>query len=385
MRRSRLLLPALFLALAFAVCAAAHRASASSPWRVGVLTAARLMLEPRSGHTATLLPNGKVLIAGGMRRNQDFYKSAELYDPSTGKFQPAGEMNERRVGHVAVLLHSGKVLIAGGWIGHGSTDSAELYDPSTGKFTAIPARMTSRRGGATATLLADGDVLIAGGTDQGGAGGINTADVFHEASMTFHSVGPMHAARISHTATLLRDGRVLIVGGRGDQVNAGAEIYDPKTARFTETGSLLIARYKHAAGLLGDGRVLVAGGSDERDWSGTLNSAEIYDPQTGKFTIASPLHDSRFKLPPSVPLPSGQLLIAGGSKEVEVYDPASGKFSVADGQMNDARHFMSATRLNDGSVLLAGGYPDNDRATAQAWIFRPWASPLTPGPREMGP
>jgi hypothetical protein len=82
------------------------------------------MLEPRSGHTATLLPDGKVLIVGGMRRNQDFYRSAELYDPATGKFQPAGDMAIARVGHAAVLLHSGRVLIMGGWIGHGATDSA---------------------------------------------------------------------------------------------------------------------------------------------------------------------------------------------------------------------------------------------------------------------
>jgi hypothetical protein len=110
------------------------------------------MLEPRSGQTATLLPDGKVLIAGGMRRNQDFYKSAELYDPATGKFQPTGEMSERRVGHIAVLLRSGKVLVAGGWVGRGATDSAELYDPATGKFTAI-ANLTARRGEPRATML----------------------------------------------------------------------------------------------------------------------------------------------------------------------------------------------------------------------------------------
>ena len=84
----------------------------------GSITPATPLLEPRSGHSATLLPNGKVLIAGGMRRNQDFYRSAELYDPATGKFQPTGQMNIARVGHVAVLLRTGKVLVAGGWLGH---------------------------------------------------------------------------------------------------------------------------------------------------------------------------------------------------------------------------------------------------------------------------
>src|SRR5215471_15565944 len=109
----------------------------SHPAAPGRVTPGSAMLQPRSGHTATLLPDGKVLIAGGMRRNQYFYKSAELYDPATGKFTAAGEMNVARVGQIAVLLRSGKVLIAGGWVGSGGTDSAELYDPATGRFSAI--------------------------------------------------------------------------------------------------------------------------------------------------------------------------------------------------------------------------------------------------------
>jgi len=306
-----------------------------------------------------------------MRRNQDFYRSAELYDPATGKFQPAGEMNIARVGHAAVLLRSGKVLIAGGWIGHGCTDSAEFYDPASGKFTVI-AKMTTRRGGPSATLLVNGDVLLAGGADHDTPGGIASAEVFRAATLTFEPVGSMHYGRISHTATLLNDGRVLIAGGRGDNVTATAELYDPKTKQFIQTGSLLTARYKHTAGLLPDGRVLIAGGSDERDWSGSLNSAEIYDPRTGKFTATSPLNDSRFKLPDeAVQLTSGQLLIAGGSKQVEIYNPTTGKFLLASGQLSDRWHFMTETRLKDGRVLLTGGYPNNDRATNEAWIYKP--------------
>jgi hypothetical protein len=369
MNRSRLLL-VVCLTITFATGLLAFRVSSPKATRVGTVAPAASMLEPRSGHSATLLPDGKVLIVGGMRRNQDFYKSAELFDPATGKFKQTGEMNERRVGHIAVLLRSGKVLVAGGWVGIGGTDSAELYDPATGKFTVI-AKMTTRRGRPSATLLNNGDVLIAGGEEEDNKS-LASAEIFRVKTLSFQRTGSMHQARISHTATLLKDGRVLIAGGYGDRVEADAELYDPKTGTFAQTASLVVARCKHTAGLLPDGRVLIAGGSDSRGWNGNLSSAEIYDPLTGKFAPASPLNDSRFKLPDeAVQLASGNLLIAGGSKEVEVFDPAQGKFLVAAGEMNDARHFMSETRLKDGSVLLAGGYPNNDQATAQAWIYRP--------------
>jgi hypothetical protein len=376
MNRFRLFL-VVSITIIFVLAAAAFRApspgsriSAATP--AGSLAPAAPMLEPRSGHTATLLPDGKVLIAGGMRRNQDFYKSSELYDPAAGEFQPTGEMSLGRVGHSAVLLRSGKVLIAGGWIGHGTTDSAELYDPATGKFTVI-SKMTTRRAHPTATLLANGNVLIAGGDDHDGRdAAIASAEIFNAETLRFQPTGSLHRARQGQTATLLKDGRVLMAGGSGGGLIATAELYDPKTGTFSETGGLITPRYKHTAGLLPDGRVLVAGGSDGRDWYGNLNSTETYDPRSGKFSAAVPLDDRRFKLPDeAVQLLSGKLLVAGGSKEAEVFDPVTGRFTVVSGQMNDKWHYMSETRLRDGRVLLAGGYPNSDQATALTWIYRP--------------
>jgi len=353
------------------VCLAVWAADSAPMPTAGTVRSAGPMLEPRSGHTATLLPNGKVLIAGGMRRNQDFYRSAELYDPSTGKFERTGDMNVARVGHVAVLLRSGQVLIAGGWIGGGATGSAELYDPSTGKFRLI-GKMTAPRGNPSATLLENGDVLIAGGGDSFGPDGVASAELFHADTLKFEALAPMHYARVEHTASLLQDGRVLIAGGRGDRVNASAELYDPNTKKFVPTGNLRVARYKHTAGLLPDGHVLIAGGSDARDWNGTLSSAEIYDPLTGRFTAAPSLNESRFKLPGvAAPVGQGELLVAGGSKQVEVYDSRAGKFVLASGQLSGPWHFMTETPLKDGRVLLAGGYANNDQATAETWIYRP--------------
>jgi Kelch motif len=186
--------------------------------------------------------------------------------------------------------------------------------------------MTTRRARASATLLGDGSVLIAGGDDHDGAdGAIAPAEIFNSQTLRFQPTGSLHCARSGQTATLLKHGTVLMAGGGGGAgLIASGELYDPRTGTFSETGNLLTPRHKHTAGLLPDGRVLIAGGSDERDWNGNLNSAEIYDPRTGKFFPTASLNDSRFKLPDeAVQLPSRRLLVAGGSKSVEVFDPLS--------------------------------------------------------------
>src|ERR1700735_5157410 len=178
-----------------------HNNVSASGSQAGSVRRGAPMLDPRSGHTATLLQDGRVLIAGGMRRTQDFYRSAELYDPATGKFRATGSMSLGRVGPAAALLQSGKVLIAGGYIGHDCTDLAELYDPATGKFEVV-GRMTVVRGRPSATLLNNGDVLITGGSDRDSPGGVASAEIFRSADLQFEAVGSMHSGRISHTFTL---------------------------------------------------------------------------------------------------------------------------------------------------------------------------------------
>jgi hypothetical protein len=356
-----------------AACCHEDDAGGSATASFGTLHAVSPMLEPRSGHSATLLPNGIVLIAGGMRRNQDFYSSAELYDPATGKFTETGSMAVATVGNAAVLLKSGKVLVVGGWVRGSTTDLAEIYDPATGTF-GDAGHMTVKRARPEVSLLTNGDVLITGGEDHDSPGGMATAELYLAANGRFEAIAPMHYGRIAHTATVLNDGRVLIAGGAGekDGIIATAEVYDPSTRTFSVSGKLLTPRVKQCAGLLPDGRVLLAGGSNAFGWNGQLASAEIFDPKTGAFSAAASLSDARFKLPDeAAALPGGRLLFAGGSKTLEVYDPASGKFLVVNDQLPDARHYMSETRLADGSVLLAGGYPNNDQATGAAWVYRP--------------
>ena len=327
------------------------------------------MTAPRSGHTATLLPNGQVLIAGGMERNGVFFQSAELYDPTAGRFTVANRnMSTPRVGHTATLLPSGKVLIAGGWGSEGVLASAELYDPNTGVFTPT-GKMSVARGDFTATLLSNGKVLVAGG-ENGRA--LSSAEIYDPANEQFTRTGNMIAARTMHTAVLVSGGKVLVAGGGEYQHPlATAELYNPASGTFTITGNMTVPRYKQAAVLLTDGNVLVVGGSDGRDWQGRYANAEIYNPAKGVFSAISNMNTARFKLPGAVALlKNGRVLIAGGDEQVELYDPASRTFSVATGRMDAARFYSTATLLTDGRVLVAGGYDNHSVASAKAWVYK---------------
>ena len=340
--------------------AAATDASAISP--------TSNMTAPRSGHTATLLPNGQVLIAGGMERNGIFLRSAELYDPITGRFTAASrDMSTQRVGHSATLLPNGKVFIAGGWGNEGVLASAELYDPNTGVFTAT-GKMSVARGDFTATLLSNGKVLVAGG-ESGRV--LSSAETYDPATGRFARTGNMNAGRTMHTAVLLPDGNVLIAGGGEYQHPlATAEVYNPTSGTFSITGNMTVPRYKQAALLLTDGDVLVVGGSDGRDWQGQYSNAEIYHPTQGAFLAIGNMNTARFKLPNAVSLlKNGKVLIAGGDTQVEIYNPASRTFSIATGRMDGARFYSTATLLTDGRVLVADGYDNRSVASAKAWTY----------------
>lgn len=197
---------------------------------------------PRSGHTATLLNNGQVLVAGGMEHNGVFFNSAEIYNSSTGKFTLTKQnMATERVGHTATLLPNGKVLIIGGWDNKGVLTSAELYDPDAGTFT-LTGSMSVGRGDFTATLLPNGKVLIAGGENDRA---LSSAEIYDPATGKFKPTGNMNARRTMHAAALLPDGKVLIAGGGEYQRPlSSAELYDPTKETFTATGNMSFRRYK---------------------------------------------------------------------------------------------------------------------------------------------
>jgi N-acetylneuraminic acid mutarotase len=339
----------------------------------GSVNSVRSMTTQRAAHTATLLPDSKVLVAGGFTGGENSLASAEVFDPVTNTFASAGNMNAARAGHTATPLPNGKVLIAGGYNGS-YLASAEVFDPATRKFTPT-SRMVTARSGHVAMLLRNGKVLLAGGTSVGWTF-LADAELYDPATNTFTATGSMETARESHTATLLANGKVLVIGGhRGRRpsvtIHSSAEIYDPAAGTFTAAGNMTRVRHKHEATLLTDGRILIAGGSDERDGRGAYTSAEIYNPTTGAFTATGNMNAARYKLQgTSALLTDGKVLIAGGANRAEVFDPATNTFSYASGSLGTTRLFATATRLQNGQVLITGGYDDNNAVSSNAWIYR---------------
>ena len=324
-------------------------------------------LEPRVSHTATLLPNGKVLIAGGGPCEWDDFwgeicggsplSSAELFDPATETFSATGSMSIGRSDHTATLLKNGTVLITGGVnSGNRSDATAEIYDPATGGFTRV-GDMSDALGrfGHTASLLGDGRVLIAGGL-QGEGSGFNgstqTAELYDPATQTFSPAGNMPKEAAFHTASVLLDGRALIIGGTANTcpVNQHVVTFDPASNSFSTGVSLPKDRAGHTATILNDGRVLITGGADPCDVSGTrLDTAVVFDPSTTTFSPEMIMSERRSGHSATL-LADGKVLIVG--ETAELFDPATFTFAIT-GDPN-VLWVRRATRLADGRVLLTG-------------------------------
>lgn len=324
------------------------------------------LLTARYSHTATLLPNGKVLAASGADANR--LTSAELYDPATGNWTATGSAAVSFT--TATLLANGKVLALGG-----ASGSAQLYDPMTEIWSATGS-LTPTRLLHTATLLSNGKVLVAGGEDGNGIA-MATAALYDPATGTWGTTGSLVKTRYGHTATLLSSGRVLVAGGYSytpppfgsSEVLDDAELYDPASGTWSATGSLTTPRENHTATFLPNGQVLVAGG----DNSHILASAELYDPTTeswsptGSFAAVREYHTATL-------LANGQVLAAGGFGQTpegyldraELYDPGTGSWSTA-GFLATGRTFHTATLLPNGKVLVVGGYRNGPLASVELY------------------
>ena len=313
----------------------------------GGWSAAASMIKPHQAATATLLPNGKVLVVGSFGQIDT---GAELYDPVADSWSPAGTMVVPRALGTATLLPSGKVLIAGGIAadtGH-STTRTEIYDPVASAWSA-GGGMAVPRSSHTATLLPSGKVLVAGGQNQSGY--IATAELYDPATDHWTMAARMDAGYASPHATLLGNGRVLIAGGTtlGD---GRGQLYDPATDRWSNAGTA--ARIAATATSLPDGRALITGQAKE---------ADLYDPTANRWSLAAPMLQDRAD-PTATILDDGKILVVGGTTttggqqlwltSAEIYDPALNRWTPA-GCMAQARWEHTATLLTTKKVLVAGG------------------------------
>lgn len=333
----------------------------------------------REGHTATLLQNGKVLVAGG-RNGTTIFNSAELYDPTTGTWSAAPNFTTARFGHSAVLLRTGQVLLIGGQ-GSGFLDSAEIYDPADNSWKpTLSSKLNTPRFRFTATLLNTGRVLLTGG--QNASGYLRSAELYDPVTRIWTPVPNTLEARAEHSATLLNDGRVLVTGGfNGTASVKTAELFDPNTNRWRRTGDLATPRRQHTATRLADGTVLVAGGANG---AVALASVEIYHPLKGVWAATGALNSGRRGHTATL-LPNGSVLVAGGVEpggktldSAESYDlvkrgwanatqgpPFTGQNFV----LVDGRSEQTATLLPNGKVLFAGGLSTSNTALKSTELY----------------
>ncbi len=343
----------------------------------------------RYTHAAAALPDGRVLMVGGLadRQSNNRLLSTEVFNPTAGSFSAGPNLGLARLNLEAIAIDANRVLVTGGELDYQTArNTAEVVNLSTRVSNPTPNAMSALRIHHRMVALTSGPnsgkVLVMGGFNGPVPYGVPTwqatasVDVFDPATDSFTpSQASLRTARGLFTATVLADGRVLIVGGfqpePGPLGLASAEIYDPVAGTFTFTGAMSIARYGHTATRLADGRVLIVGGINN---SNTHSTAEIYNPATGNFSpVTSTLAVTR-AYHAAATLADGRVAIVGGESgefvvrgTVEVFDPSTQSFSPY-ARMATPRVRATATTLttgpNAGKVLVFGGGAVNTPARA---------------------
>ena len=327
-----------------------------------------------SGRTLRGILGASIMLLGAFLSACGGGGGTPVNNPPPPKFTAlTSVLTSGRAAHTATLLNDGKVLITGGFsaatIPAPALDTAELYDPTANTFTALTSRMQSVRTEHAATRLADGRVLLTGGQTNNDGDGTNTAELFDPATQTFTSVtAAMTTPRGGHASVLLGDGRVLVMGGFNNDCTSlnTAEVFDPSTQTFTALTSRMVAgRSELEATPLANGMVLLTGGGSCDD---TFNTAELFDPATQSFTAISATMSALRGGHGSGRLTDGSVLVSGGGTDgsnppatlvvvntAELFDPSTQKFSAISDKLTVPRTWHTQTTLNSGSVLLTGG------------------------------
>ena len=270
---------------------------------------------------AARLNDGTVLFAAGDANNCNLPsagRTSETYDPSTNTWTTAGLLNSRRGEPAWAVLQDGRVLVAGGndgncgGGGNAIHTSAEIFDPATRQWTPA-ASMPMPRAVDRAVTLDDGRVLLVGGYDLSGP--LPSAVTYDPLSNTWSTVTSPSEVHGQGSLVKLSDGRVLVAGGQPASFTyTGGEVFDPGTDTWSATGPMRVARSFHHATLLADGRVLVVGGlsGDTPTTFARIRDAEIFDPTTNTWEVATSMqrvHDGF--TPGAAPLPDGRVLVLG--------------------------------------------------------------------------
>lgn len=327
------------------------------------------MAESRGGHTATLLPDGRVLVAGGT--GIETLQSAELYLPGSRSWEAAGDLQGPRSGHVALALPDGEVLVLGGSGGSDLPTTSEMFVGGAA-WAGGPDLLNGRI--AFAAVVTGRLLVVIGGMFGDGVprGEVEVWDL--DGGPGFVEGAPLGTPRVRHTATVLADGSVLVVGGigpAGDDPLVSAEIFNPSTGAWRPVAPMAVARYDHTATRLPDGRVLVAGGRAPA--GGLVDSVAIYDPTVDSWSEQMPLAEGRGGHAAALIEDRGVLVVGGfgdldAIASAEWFDLQEGAWSARSPLLRPRREVV-LVQLSDGSLLVVGGDSSKGGVTAQVELL----------------